>query len=181
MTHWKHDIKNYSVLTNDKLDFILKESKDRLKSSIECSESLDRKSIFIAGYFIATITATTAYIFSKYSYLINFQKNLVLLIPVIFYLISNLLLICLVLRKVMPLSYYPLGNEPAKLLKQEICNQDFKKIITAYLTTLQRQITDNSADNQNKAKTIKLCINLAVFALIISIVIFLIMTCFIGF
>ncbi len=175
MAHWKHDIEDYSILTNEKLDFILKESKDRLKSSIECSDSLDKKSIFIIGYFIAAITASIGYIFVKYDYKVPFTININLLLPVIFYLLSNLLLICLALRKAMPLSYYPLGNEPAKLLKKEICKQKFEKIITAYLTTLQRQITDNLADNQSKAKTIKLCINLAVFVLIISVIIFLAM------
>ena len=76
----------------------------------------------------------------------------------------------------MPLSYYPLGNEPAKLLRQDICNQKFEKIITAYLNTLQNQITENSLDNKLKARTVKLCINLAVFTLVISTAIFAITT-----
>lgn len=169
---WKHNITDYSSLDKDKLAFILEESKQRLKSSIDCSDSLDKKSIFIISYFIAAITASIGYILAKYNYQIPFKENITLFLPVIFYLLSNMGLICLALIKIMPLSYYPLGNEPAKLLRQDICNQKFEKIITAYLNSLQNQITENSSDNKLKAKTVKLCINLAVFTLVVSIVIF---------
>lgn len=169
---WKHNISDYSSLDNDKLDFILEESKQRLKSSIDCSDSLDKKSIFIISYFIAAITAAIGYILTKYNYQIPFKENIILFLPVIFYLLSNMGLVWMALRKIMPLSYYPLGNEPKKLLRQDICNQKFEKIITAYLNNLQHQITENSEDNRLKAKTVKLCINLAVLALVISVILF---------
>lgn len=172
---WKSFLHGIDNATEEDLELIFDEVKERVKASGEEADSLYNKSISIIAISITLLTGIIGYVGANFSLNVDFEKWAILLnmagVGVL------LLLILLKLKNnITPHNFDTLGTQSKRLLSDEYyTNLSGKTPMWIMLFNLvhdyQTRFEDNTVININRAKCLKDSIDFLYFTPVLTIIV----------
>ena len=151
---WKCDIDDWDIVDEDKVDFIMDESKLYLKQLFEAFEKLDQKAFVFLGVLFTVISGLTGFFVSKYS-LASSNPNWKLLLPVMVMVLICFAACFFLIRCILPKSVYSMGNETKNLLSNDVCQAEVRLIKIGEVLDYQSRIDECKRHITMKTKNMK--------------------------
>jgi hypothetical protein len=146
--------KKWGNLTNEKLSYVLEESRLYLQHIWDGTTFLIQKALFL----LTLITAGIGFLFTEFMMRYEwFESHLWITFILVGYFIVLLYIFLKLIKYFLPsLDYEAIGNYPKILLKNEgMMEYDYKKIIVSQLELYQDKINRNFKQNKQFAFAIK--------------------------
>lgn len=161
----------WNKLTEDKLDYIIEESRLFLQAVWESKDRLVQKTSFL----IAIICGLIGFIFTQtiLQYDSFAQKSLLVKTLLALYFILLMIAFRVLIKYQLPSLDNPTGTSPKNLLCKEVIEFDFKDIAVKQLQLYQNSISSQILRNDQIAKEIHLCFKLVIWYPAIIILVYI--------
>lgn len=147
---------DYSVLNEQKAEYIFSESKEFLKGTIDAIDGIQAKTILLLGALLAIMSSVAGYLlvridafpFQDGKDISIFLTGMLILLPLAY---SFLLLG----RNIFPKELFCSGNQPVNFLREDFCSQDFYLMVLGECKNYEEKISRNLALNERAAERLK--------------------------
>jgi hypothetical protein len=152
---------DWEQLTENKLAYMIEESRLYLQNTFEATNSLTQKAAFL----LTLIGGLIGYIFVEFvlKHKQFDEKDWFFVLPLAVYFLILIYNFCVLIKYFLPsLDYEAVGTPPKNLLLKNIMNVGYANIIIKQLQLYQDKINRNREQNRQMAQKIKLCLDLIV-------------------
>lgn len=153
---------NWDLITQDKAEFILSQSEKCLESSLQNTDSIDRKAFIILAGLFSFISAMIILSLTK-------DINIVNLLIIVFMLIGFGISSAFCLRSLEIKTIYLIGNTPNNLLRTKHSGHDYLRLLQCELLSNEAKILKSTSVNEMKGDKLNNAIKGIQFTLAISI------------
>lgn len=169
---WKPKVESYNsiVKDKDKVNFIYKTLQERLQSTIDSQNFLEKKILLLLSYLISVNTIVVGYIIKHYDKVLTItNQNL----PFYWQLLTifgifSFSIACLI-ATLRPKNFYFKGNDAENLFEDKICSLDINTMILAEAIPYK----DRVDYNQERIEIGRLIFNAILFLVFLSPILFL--------
>ena len=157
---FKTDIKDLSIITEKKAEFILNSAKEKLNYTLKFSNQISNKNLLLLIGYISLSTFIISSVLSA-------KFNFLLFIPI---LIGLLVAIISTITNLFSLNFDLIGHEPKNIFNQKVCEKDYDIMLLSSASLYQNRIEFNRSQNEIKRKRVEFSIIVFVIGAFLNII-----------